>query len=216
MSTEEDKSAIKRSYGQYCGLARALDVVGNRWSLLIVRELLGGPARYGKLQAGLPGISTNLLAERLRELEQSGVVQRQLDIDSNAIAYTLTSWGRELRGAVTELVNWSTPLMVSGPRGDSFQPHWLVVALESLMDGKRTPVPATIGFEVDGTLLTVRTDETGTQVTVDEEGQPETVLRAEPMVVLGLASGVLTDEQAIAAGELRGDKNEFTVLFGAD
>ncbi len=214
MSTEEGKSAIKRSYGQYCGLARALDVVGNRWSLLIVRELLGGPARYGKLQAGLPGISTNLLAERLRELEQSGVVQRQLDTDSNAIAYTLTAWGRELRGAVTELVNWSTPLMVSGPRGDSFQPHWLVVALESLMDGKRTEVPATIGFEVDGTLLTVRADETGTHVALEVDRQPETVLRAEPMVVLGLASGMLTTEQAIAAGELRGESHDLAAIFG--
>ena len=58
-----------RSYGQYCGLARALDVVGNRWSLLVVRELLTGPARYAQLQAGLPGISPNLLTDRLRELE---------------------------------------------------------------------------------------------------------------------------------------------------
>ncbi|WMN03091.1 winged helix-turn-helix transcriptional regulator [Rhodococcus erythropolis] len=214
MGADEDKSAIKRSYGQYCGLARALDVVGNRWSLLIVRELLGGPARYGKLQAGLPGISTNLLAERLRELEQSGVVQRQLDTDSNAIAYTLTDWGRELRGAVTELVNWSTPLMISGPRDDNFQPRWLVVALESLMEGKRTEVPATIGFEVDGTLLTVRVDEMGTRVALEVDGQPETVLRAEPMVVLGLASGMLTTEQAIASGEFRGERLDLTAVFG--
>ena len=214
MRTDEDKSAIKRSYGQFCGLARALDVVGNRWSLLIVRELLGGPARYGKLQAGLPGISTNLLAERLRELEHSGVVQRQLDTDNNAIAYTLTDWGRELRGAVTELVNWSTPLMISGPRDDNFQPHWLVVALESLMEGKRIEIPATIGFEVDGTLLTVRVDEKGAHVAVDEEGQPETVLRAEPMVVLGLASGMLTTEQAIASGELRGENRDLAAVFG--
>ncbi|MBP2524220.1 MULTISPECIES: winged helix-turn-helix transcriptional regulator [unclassified Rhodococcus (in: high G+C Gram-positive bacteria)] len=214
MSTEEDKSAIKRSYGQYCGLARALDVVGNRWSLLIVRELLGGPARYGKLQAGLPGISTNLLAERLRELEQSGVVQRQLDTDSNSVAYTLTAWGRELRGAVTELVNWSTPLMIAGPHGDSFQPHWLVVALESLMEGKRTEVPASIGFEVYGMNLAVRVDETGARVALEVDGQPETVLRAEPMVVLGLASGMLTAEQAIAAGELRGESHDLDAIFG--
>jgi len=85
----------KRSYGQYCGLAQALDVVGSRWSLLIVRELLGGPARYGQLQAGLPGIATNLLAERLRELEEAGVVRRQLDTDSNSVAYALTPWGNE-------------------------------------------------------------------------------------------------------------------------
>ncbi|MFE4499833.1 winged helix-turn-helix transcriptional regulator [Rhodococcus sp. NPDC056743] len=214
MGAEESEIAIKRSYGQYCGLARALDVVGNRWSLLIVRELLIGPARYGKLQAGLPGISTNLLAERLRELEQSGVVRRQLDTDSNGIAYSLTPWGMELRDAVAALVNWSTPLMVAGPRGDSFQPHWLVVALESLMDGKRTAEPATIGFEVDGMTLTVRVDETGPHVALEVDGQPETVLRAEPMVVLGLASGMLTAEQAIAAGDLRGESHYLAAIFG--
>ncbi len=86
-----------RSYGQYCGLARALDVVGNRWNLLIVRELLIGPARYRQLQAGLPGIATNLLAERLRELEEAGVIERQLDSDSNGVAYALTPpWGNRI------------------------------------------------------------------------------------------------------------------------
>ena len=203
-----------RSYGQYCGLARALDVVSSRWSLLIVRELLGGPARYGQLQAGLPGISTNLLADRLRELEEAGVVGRQLDTNSNGVAYALTPWGSELRGPIVALVNWSTPLMVSGPRGDSFRTHWLVVALESLLDGKRTEVPATVGVEVDGTTLTVRVDETGTHVALDVDGQPETVLRAEPSVVLGLASGMLMVEQAISAGDLRGDKQDLAAVFG--
>lgn len=204
----------KRSYGQYCGLARALDVVSGRWSLLIVRELLGGPARYGRLQAGLPGISTNLLAERLRELEEAGVIQRQLDSDSNGVAYALTPWGSELRGPIAALVNWSTPLMVSGPRGDSFRSHWLVVALESLLGGRRAEVPATVGVEVDGTTLTVRVDETGTRVVPDVDGPPATVLHAEPMVVLGLASGMLTVEQAIAAGELRGDPQDLAAVLG--
>ena len=153
-----------RSYGQYCGLARALDVVGNRWSLLVVRELLIGPARYAQLQAGLPGISTNLLTDRLRELEEAGVVQRQLDSVGNGVAYTLTAWGYELRNTVAALVNWSTPLMVSGPREDSFQPHWLVVALESLLGSNRAKSPTTAGVEVEGTTLVVRIDRTGTHV----------------------------------------------------
>ena len=203
-----------RSYAQYCGLARALDVVSSRWSLLIVRELLVGPARYGQLQAGLPGISTNLLAERLRELEEAGVVRRQLDSDSNGVAYALTPWGSELRGPIAGLVNWSTPLMVSGPGDDSFRTHWLVVAIESLLDGKRSEVPSTVAVEVDGTTLVVRVDETGTHVAHDVDGQTETVLRAEPMVVLGLASGMLTVEQAISAGELHGDKKDLAAVFG--
>jgi DNA-binding HxlR family transcriptional regulator len=202
-----------RSYDQYCGLARALDVVGSRWNLLIVRELLVGPARYGQLQAGLPRIATNLLAERLRQLEEAGVVQRQLDPDSNGVVYALTPWGSELRGAIAALVSWSTPLMVSGPGGDSFRAHWLVVALESMLDGKRTEVPATVGVEVDGTTVTVRLDEAGARVTLDGDGQPGTVLRAEPSVVLGLASGMLTIEQAISAGNLRGDEHDLAAVF---
>ena len=197
-----------RSYGQYCGLARALDVVGGRWSLLIVRELLVGPARYRELLAGLPGIATNLLAERLRDLEDAGVVQRQLDNDSNGIVYALTPWGSELRGAIDALVNWSTPLMVSGPGGDNFQPHWLVVALEALLRGKRSELPRTVGVEVESTIVTVHVDQSGARVALGDDRQVATVLRAEPAVVLGLAAGALTVEEAIAAGVVRGDKSQ--------
>ncbi|KAA0024041.1 winged helix-turn-helix transcriptional regulator [Antrihabitans cavernicola] len=204
----------KRSYGQYCGLARALDVVSSRWSLLIVRELLGGPARYGRLQAGLPGISTNLLAERLRELEDVGVISRQLDAESNGVAYALTPWGSELRGPIAALVNWSTPLMVSGPQGDVFQAHWLVVALESLLGDKRSEVPAIAGVAVDDTTVTVRVDESGTHITVDADSQPDTVLRADPQVVLGMATRLLPIELAIAAGDLEGDKDDLVAVFG--
>jgi DNA-binding HxlR family transcriptional regulator len=203
-----------RSYGQYCGLARALDVVGGRWSLLIVRELLVGPARHRDLAAGLPGIATNLLVERLRDLEEAGVVQRQLDTDSNGVVYALTPWGSELRGAVDALVNWSGPLMVSGPRGDRFQPHWLAVALQALMRGKRSEVPKTFGVEVDGTIVALHVDETGPRVALDVGGHVEPVLRAEPAVVLGLAAGALTVEQAIALGAVCDDKTELAALFG--
>ncbi|BBY35607.1 hypothetical protein BST33_04385 [Mycolicibacter minnesotensis] len=202
-----------RTYGQYCGLARALDVVGNRWSLLVVRELLTGPARYRQLQAGLPGISTNLLTARLRELEDAGVVQRQLDDDSNGVAYALTDWGHELRHTVASLVNWSKPLMAAGPQNDSFQPHWLVVALESLLGPNRAKAPAAAGIEVDGTTLMVRIDKTGTHVSPPVDEQPTTVLRTEPMVILGLAAGMLTVQQAIAAGALSGDPHDLAAVF---
>ena len=83
-----------------------------------------------------------------------------------------------------------------------------------LLDGKRTEIPATVGVEVNGTTLAVRVDETGTRVAVDVDGQPETVLRAEPWVVLGLASGMLMVEQAISVGDLRGDKQDLAAVFG--
>ncbi|MEV2220450.1 helix-turn-helix domain-containing protein [Nocardia vinacea] len=179
-----------------------------------MRELLVGPARYSELQVGLPGIATNLLAERLRTLEDAGVVQRQLDTGTKGVIYALTPWGTELRDTVAALVNWSTPLMVPGPRGDSFRTHWLKVALEALMHGRSTEVPAIVGVEVDGTLVTVHVDRTGPHVALDDDGRPETVLRAEPAVVLGLASGMLTVEQAIAAGDFRGEAKDFATVFG--
>lgn len=204
-----------RSYGQYCGLARALDVVGDRWSLLIVRELLVGPARYARLEEGLPGIATNLLAQRLRELEQAGVLRRQLDTESKGVVYALTPWGSELRAAITGLINWSKPLMVSGPQGDQFRAHWLVVALQSLMQGRRATEPVTVGVEVDGATFAVYADDTGVRIgSVDLDGLPDTVFRAEPMVVLGLAAGMLTVEQAITVGNLRGDEKDMIAVFG--
>jgi DNA-binding HxlR family transcriptional regulator len=204
----------KRSYGQYCGLARALDVVGGRWSLLIVRELLVGPARYSDLLAGTSGIATNLLSARLRDLEEVGVVERSLDRDSNGVLYSLTPWGGELRDAVAALVKWSTPLMITGPQDDSFRTNWLAVALDALLHENKSEVSATVGLEVQNTIVSVHIDDTGTHIALNGEPPPTTVLCAEPAVVLGLASGMLTVEQAVLAGEFRGDPGDFEVVFG--
>src|SRR3954465_3833645 len=127
---------MSRSYGQYCGLARALDVVGDRWSLLIVRQLLIAPPRYRELLDGLPGVATNLLAERLRDLETAGVVERRLAEEGNAIVYALTPWGAELREPIEGLTPWAPPLMARGPGGDRFRAEWLVLALSALLGGK--------------------------------------------------------------------------------
>src|SRR5918999_3150872 len=124
---------MSRSYGQYCGLARALDVVGDRWNLLIVRQLLVGRARYRELLDGLPGVATNLLSDRLRDLEAAGVVERRPADEGNAIVYALTTWGTELREPIEGLIRWSTPLMVRGPEGDRFRADWLLLALPALL-----------------------------------------------------------------------------------
>src|SRR5918995_3325809 len=97
----------KRRYDQYCALARTLDVVGERWTLLLVRELLLGPRRYKDLLAGLPGIGTNLLAERLRHLEEFGLVRRRsLPPPAGSRVYELTELGRGLESVVMELGRW--------------------------------------------------------------------------------------------------------------
>ncbi|MHB1173454.1 MAG: winged helix-turn-helix transcriptional regulator, partial [Lacisediminihabitans sp.] len=104
-----------KTYGQYCALARGLDLVGDRWTLLIVRELLSlGECRYVDLQRGLPGIATNLLAGRLRDMEEADLVQRaNLPRPANAVVFSLTDRGAALEGVVREFIKWGAPLMSS-------------------------------------------------------------------------------------------------------
>jgi DNA-binding HxlR family transcriptional regulator len=203
-----------RSYGQFCGLARALDVVGDRWSLLIVRELLLGPKRYGELVASLGGIATNLLADRLRSLESSEVVERRLG-DTSGVVYALTPWGSQLREAIEAFVRWSSPLMVSGRDDDAFEPRWLTIALEALLRGRTAKPPAELGIEVPGLLMILRIGKDGPHVTVEPDRRPDTVLTAEPEVVLGLAAGVLTIDEALPQASVQGDPRALAAVLGA-
>src|SRR5437762_7857993 len=109
----------QRSYGQFEGLARALDVVGERWTLLLIRELLLGPRRYTDLLDGLPGIGTNLLARRLRQLEAAGVVRKsRTPPPSPSAVYELTDRGRELEPALLVLARWGMEWMDLPTGGD--------------------------------------------------------------------------------------------------
>jgi DNA-binding HxlR family transcriptional regulator len=204
-----------RSYGQFCGVARALDVVGDRWSLLIVRELLPGPMRYGELLAALGGIATNLLADRLKSLESSGVIERRLG-QTSGVVYALTPWGSQLREAVEALIRWSFPLMAVGPGGDPMQPRWLAVALEALLRGRTAKPPAELGIEASGLFMTVRIDKDGAHVILQPHRRPDTILEAEPAVVLGLAAGAISIDEALSGASVHGDPRVLTtVLAGA-
>ncbi len=111
-------AVVKRSYGQYCGFARALELVGERWALLIVRDLLIGPKRFGEIQRGLPGIPTNILTARLNELEDSGLVRRRvLARPAKGVAYELTEAGIALEDAVFALGRWGA-VRLGEPRPD--------------------------------------------------------------------------------------------------
>src|SRR5215468_2376469 len=115
-----------RSYGQYCSVAKALDVVGDRWTLLIVRELiLQGPCRYTDLKDALPGIATNLLAERLRELEAAGLIWREDAAPPVATTlFHLTEAGTELEPALAALGAWGIRYMAEPADHDEFRSHW--------------------------------------------------------------------------------------------
>ena len=208
---------MSRSYGQYCGLARALDVVGDRWNLLIVRQLLMAPARYRELLEGLPGVATNLLTDRLRDLETAGVVERRLAEEGNAIVYTLTPWGAELREPVEGLIRWSTPLMTRGPGGDHFRAEWLVLPLSALLAGKTaTRRPSTVGIAVEGPhLVQVRTTRSGTQVGPHDGRDLDAVVRAEAPIILGLAAGVLDLDDTRGLVDIEGDESAVRAVFNS-
>ncbi|MFD3426292.1 winged helix-turn-helix transcriptional regulator [Nocardia fluminea] len=206
-----------RSYGQYCGLARSLEVVGDRWNLLIVRELLLAPARYRDLIEGMPGVATNLLADRLRDLEASGVVERRLTGAGSVVEYALTPWGAELRGPIESLIRWSTPLMVRGPDdGDAFRPGWLALALPALLDARVEVRPsATVGLELGDSLLQLRASRSGFEVGPHDGGALDATVRADPGYVLGLAAGAITLNDALTFGlvEIDGDESVVRAVF---
>ena len=201
-----------RSYGQYCGLARSLDTIGDRWSLLIVRELLLGPLRYSQLQTALDSIATNLLADRLRDLEAAGVIERRV-ADAGGVVYCLTAWGDQLREPVESLIRWSTPLMISGPGTDTFSPRWLAVALPALLHKRTARRPAEVGIDLPGLFVTLRIDKDGPAVTAEPDQRPDTVLTAAPEIVLGLAAGALPLEHALPLVRVQGDPSVLDTIF---
>lgn len=128
--------STKRSYGEACRFAYALDVVGERWALLVVRELLLGPKRFTDLRTGLPHASSNILSERLRDLEHGGVVQRRkLPPPAASTVYELTEWGRELEPVVTKLGAWGARSPIP-PDSQEIGPDSIVLALRSLFDAE--------------------------------------------------------------------------------
>ncbi|MFI9402092.1 winged helix-turn-helix transcriptional regulator [Nocardia sp. NPDC052316] len=211
MDEVKHESKKTRSYGQFCALARALDIVGERWTLLIVRELLPGPMRYTELKTSLAGIATNLLAERLRTLESNGIVQRQLG--DAGVCYALTPWGASLREPMEALGRWGAPLLMTGRNDDSFQPRWLALALPALLRGVTATPPVELGIETDGFRMVLRIDEDGASATASPDRQPATIFTAAPEVVVGLAAGGLTVDQALAVGDLHGDKRILNTAF---
>lgn len=203
---------VSRSYGQFCALARSLDVVGDRWTLLIVRELLPGAMRYGELKTSLAGIATNLLAERLRTMEANGIVERRLD--DTGVVYGLTPWGAALREPMEALGRWGVPLLATGRGEDAFRPRWLTLALPALLRGVTATPAVELGIETDGFLMTLRIDENGPSAFVPNE-RPGAVLTASPDSVVGLAAGTITVDQALADGAFQGDMKLLRSVFPA-
>jgi len=181
-----------RSYDQYCGLAKALDVVGDRWTLLIVRELLlRGPARYTDLLQGLPGIATNLLADRLRDLEAVGVVTREEPEPPVATAlFRLTGWGEQLRPIILALGGWASSLLIERSPKDQFRSHWLSLPLEHrFTDRSPRKPPIKIELRAGDEPMLLETAAGAVRVGRVKGERPDAVLTGPPDVIISLLAG---------------------------
>jgi DNA-binding HxlR family transcriptional regulator len=195
--------AERKSYSQFCGLARTLDRVGDRWTLLIVRELLLGDRTFRELESALPGISPSLLTKRLNELADEGLVTRnEAPRRSKKVEYSLTDDGRSLRPVIIELIRWGSRWMLSGPGEDRVDARWAPLALQALLEGQ----PARRGrvhLDVDGVQVTVRTSAGRRQVTAGHQGRPDATIAAPLPVLLAIAADLVTlqDSDAAVSGD---------------
>ena len=201
-----------KSYGQLCAVARALDVVGDRWNLLLVRELLISPRlRFTDLQRGLPGVAPNLLAQRLRDLEGHGVVHREAAAPpATGTLYALTDRGVQLEGVVRELLKWGAPTVADAPPDAAFQVHWLALPARSLLrDGDPGAPAATVRFgtPADGFDVTAAAGRT-TVAPCGPDAVPDATVDGPGPVLVGLLRGALDLARATAAGAVvRGDED---------
>jgi DNA-binding HxlR family transcriptional regulator len=190
-----------RGYGQYCGLARALELVGGRWALLIIRDLLVGPRRFTDLRRGLPKIPTNVLADRLKELEQNGVVQRRiLPRPASATVYELTPYGAQIEDAVMRLGVWGAQSL-DEPRPDEIITNdSMTIALRStFVAEKARHTRLVFELRMGPVVLHARVNNGTLQV---GEGQPpraDLVIESGP-ALKNLLDGSLSAHDALQSG----------------
>jgi DNA-binding HxlR family transcriptional regulator len=192
-----------RSYDEYCAIAKSLDVVGDRWTLLIVRELaLQGACRYTDLRNGLPGIATNLLAERLRELEQAAVIAREDAPPPIATTlFRLTPRGEELRPVLDGLFRWGMPLMTEQKPGDAVRSHWLAGALGTMLTDCQPDAPAvTVELRTGDQPIVLEARNGSVSTRLGSAENPDATLAGPPTPIMGLLLGRLDPADARARG----------------
>ena len=200
-----------RSYGQYCAVARALDLVGERWALLVVRELVLGPKRFTELREGLPGIGTNVLSARLRELERGEVIRRRrLPPPAASTVYELTESGRGLEEILLALGRWGLGLLGPLTPDSTLRSGWLGVALL----GAARPEAAR---EIHATLERLRLDDAAVSARIaggavhvaeGETDSPDLVIETSNATLVGLLAGQVEPDEALDRGlvSLEGDR----------
>jgi DNA-binding HxlR family transcriptional regulator len=208
--------STKRTYGDSCGIARALDVVGERWALLVVRELLLGPKRFTDLRSGLPNLGPDILTQRLRELEQGGVVvRRKLEPPAGSWVYELTERGRELEPVVLALGRWGSAAPF--PPGDMrMGADSTILALKTVFDADGADgLDATYELRLDGQSFRVRVAGRELELSRGRPEEPDAVLETDPQTLTELLwrGRSLADAEGAGAATVDGSRAEVNRLL---
>lgn len=196
-------SMSRRSYNQYCATARTLDLVGERWTLLIIRELITGPKRYKDLLESLPGIGTSLLAARLKHLEATDLVRRvELPPPAGSMVYELTDAGRDLEPAIMAIARWGLKWALDEPgRADIFRPSWAVLAMQAAYDPDAAAgIEEIYEFRVGGEVFHARITYGTVQARHGSAFEPDVVITASENAFIDLVAG----RETLASAAKRG------------
>ena len=208
--------AIK-SYAQACGVARALDLVGERWTLLVIRELILGPKRFTDLAEGLPGISSSLLGARLREMERVGVVaRRRLPPPAASMVYELTPSGKALEEPLRALARWGARFGRERAPSDISRPEWHLLALRAMFRPEAArDLEATYEFRFEDGLVTARIEHGKLRLDWGPAEDPSLTISTDHATFFGVASGRSNTDEAIESGALTidGDATASRQLF---
>lgn len=212
-----NRKAMTKPFEQYCPVAHALCLVGDRWSLLIVRELLHGPKRYTDLLQGLPGLGTNILAKRLRDLEEAGVVARsKLPPPAASTVYELTEYGRELDEAFYALARWGARSLAPPGPGDELYAGWSLNAAAALfLPEAARGLTETYALNVEGEVFTIAVDDGHMQASLGAAEDAAVMIELDMATFFRLNRGELPPRKALKQGLVRidGDKTAFERCF---
>jgi DNA-binding HxlR family transcriptional regulator len=196
----------RRSYGQICGLSRALEIVGERWALLIVRDLMAAPKRFTDLRQGLPRIPTNVLSARLKELEQFGVLQRRiLPRPATAVVYELTPYGRELDDILLALGRWGAQSMGPPDADDIYTLDSLMMAMRACYQGAPEEPAKPVSYELRITGIVIGLTVQDGQLDVTDgppAAAPDLVIEASHGLA-ALLTGQITAPEALENGSVQ-------------
>jgi DNA-binding HxlR family transcriptional regulator len=214
----------KRQYGQFCGLASAMDLIGERWTILIVRELLIGPGRFSDLIDNLPGVSPNMLADRLRFLTEQGVIAvDRVPGDARGKLYRLTPLGTQLRPAIHGLARWGMNFLTDEDAARSAsRAAWGFLAVQTMIDvGRPTGVDEEYEFHVDDEVFSITVQDGAATAHRGPAPNPVLVIRADAETFIRVGAKLLSPIEAVLTGKItaEGDPDAIqrcTQLLGLD